>query len=151
MSLTEQFQKLASTYIEEHGRSTPSEIAAWLVQNGLWEPEPSDMIGQCARLVARAMRQEYIRDPQGRKVRAKHAVTIHDAGTQPAFWDDMRTATREHMAIAFQQRREQVVGDCRHLKADVDSYNDNQNSGENIKMVFDFTEDLIELEAAVTL
>jgi len=147
MSLTEQFQRLASTYIAEHGRATPTEIAAWLVHNKRWEPELSDMVRQCARLLARAMRQEYIVDPQGRKVRAKHAVTEHDSlGSQTAFWDDIRTASREHMHIAFQQRREQIVGDCRQLKTDVDSYNDNQNVGHPIQMIFDFTDDLAELE-----
>ncbi|MCS6305990.1 MAG: hypothetical protein H8K07_20345 [Nitrospira sp.] len=150
MSLTEQFQKLASNYIAEHGRATPTEIAEWLVHIKRWEPEPSDMVRQCAKLLARAMRQEYIVDPQGRKVRAKHAVMEHDdAGSQTAFWDDIRTATRNHMHIAFQQRREQIVGDCRQLKTDVDSYNDNQNTGYPIQMIFDFTDDLEELEAGV--
>jgi len=150
MSLTEQFQRLASRYISEHGRASPAEIAAWLVHNNRWRPEPSDMVRQCARLLARAMRQEYIIDPQGRKVRAKHAVTEHDSGSQTAFWDDIRTASREHMHIAFQQRREQIVGDCRQLKTDVDSYNDNQNAGSSLQMIFDFTDDLVELEAGVT-
>jgi hypothetical protein len=54
------------------------------------------------------------------------------------------------MEIAFQQRRQQIVGDCRQLKADVDSYNENYNSGEAIQTVFDFTEDLEELEAFST-
>ena len=64
-----------------------------------------------------------------------------------ALWDDIRTAPREHMAIAFQQRRQQIVGDCGQLKADVDSYNENKIPQAPIKMVFDFTEDLMEIEA----
>ena len=51
------------------------------------------------------------------------------------------------MAIAFQQRRQQIVGDCRQLKADTDSYNENNNTGKPIQMVIDFTDDLAELEA----
>ena len=151
MSLTEQFQKLASQYIADNGPATPAEIAAWLVHNNRWSPQPSDMISQCSKLLARAMRQEYFIDPQGRKVRAKHAATESDSGKQTAFWDDIRTASREHMSIAFQQRREQIVGDCRHLKTDIESYNDNQNDGAPIQMVFDFTEDLEELEAEIIL
>ena len=61
-------------------------------------------------------------------------------------WDDIRTASREHMQIAFQQRRQQIVGDCHQLKLDIDSYNENKNEGRPIKMVFDFTDDLSELE-----
>ena len=59
----------------------------------------------------------------------------------------MRVIYRD-MAAAFQQRRQQVVSDCRQLKVDVDSYNQNQNDGKPIQMIFDFTLDLAELELA---
>lgn len=52
------------------------------------------------------------------------------------------------MKISFQQRRQQIVGDCRQLKVDVDSYNDLNLDEEPIQTVFDFTMDLAELEAA---
>ena len=52
------------------------------------------------------------------------------------------------MQIAFQQRRRQIVGDCRQLKADVDSYNENSHPGQPIQMVFDFRNDLEELDSA---
>jgi hypothetical protein len=52
------------------------------------------------------------------------------------------------MEIAFQQRRQQILGDCRQLKTDVDSYNDNYNDAEPLQMVFDFTDDLAEDELA---
>jgi hypothetical protein len=55
------------------------------------------------------------------------------------------------MEIAFQQRRHQIVGDCRQLKADLDSYNDNYNAGEALQMVFDFTNDLADIEALAAL
>ena len=53
------------------------------------------------------------------------------------------------MATAFQQRRQQILGDCRQLKIDVDSYNENRWPDEPIQMIFDFTLDLAELEAVV--
>lgn len=144
-SIVEQFQILANEYIAENGRASAMDIAAYAVHNRLWQPEPSDMIRQCARLFARAMRQEYFIDPQGRRVRAKHAATL--SGEQTAFWDDMRTASPEHIRVGFQQRREQILGECKHLKMAVDSYNDNLNNGEPLQMIFDFTADLMELEA----
>ncbi len=55
------------------------------------------------------------------------------------------------MEVAFQQRRQQIVGDCRQLKTDVDSYNENANSEQPIQMVFDFTDDLAELDALKAL
>ena len=72
---------------------------------------------------------------------------VEKDGKQSAFWADMRKAPREHMEIAFQQRRQQIVGDCRQLKWDTDSYNQNHNTGTPIQMVFDFTLDLEEIEA----
>jgi hypothetical protein len=49
------------------------------------------------------------------------------------------------MELAFAQRRQQIVGDCRQLKTDVDSYNDRHPSERAIQLVFDFTNDLAEL------
>ncbi|MFB3815546.1 MAG: hypothetical protein ACE14L_15690 [Terriglobales bacterium] len=94
------------------------------------------------------MREEYITDPQGRTVRAKHVARYDRSGAQIALWADIRTASREHMELAFQQRRQQIVGDCRQLKLDVDSFNENRNSAEPIQIIFDFRDDLLELELA---
>jgi hypothetical protein len=63
-------------------------------------------------------------------------------------WDDIRTAPRDHMQMSFQHRRKGIVGDCRQMKVDVDSYNDAHANAEPIEIVFDFTMDLAELEAA---
>jgi hypothetical protein len=76
---------------------------------------------------AKAMREEYIVDPQGRTVRAKHAARIRQGNRQMTLWADIRTASQNHMAIAFQQRRQQILGECHQLKSDVDSYNENAN------------------------
>ena len=62
-------------------------------------------------------------------------------------WDDIRTASRSHMEVAFQLRRKHIVAECRQVKADVDSYNDTHPGEQPIQMVMDFTEDVEELEA----
>lgn len=54
----------------------------------------------------------------------KHPVSRKVAGEQIVVWDDIRTAPRKHMEISFRQRRERIVGDCRQLSVDADSYND---------------------------
>lgn len=92
------------------------------------------------------MGEEYFRDPQGRSVRAKHAVRID----QTTLWVDLRTDSRTHMEIAFQQRRQGIVGDCRQLKVDVDSHNQNINPGAPIQLVLNFTNDVLELEAVAS-
>lgn len=96
------------------------------------------------------MSEEYITDPQGRRVRAKHVARIKHDGEQLYLWADIRTADRKHMGVAFQQRRQQIVGDCLQLKTDVDSYNDNSKASPPIQLVLDFTHDVEEIEAAKT-
>ncbi len=122
-------------------------MAVWAIREKLWHPCPETVVAQCAEDLARAMREEYITDPQGRSVRAKHAVRVEKDGRQMSIWGDIWTADRRQMQIAFQQRRQQIVGDCRQLKRDADSFNQNRNSGDPIQLVFDFTDDLAELEA----
>lgn len=131
----------------ERWPAAAKDIAAWAIRNQKWKPQPSSIVAQCANHISEALRDEYITDPQGRRVRAKHAARILDHGKQISLWADIRTAPPEHMKIAFQQRRRAIVGDCRQLKLDVDSYNDNANDGSPIQMIFDFTDDLAELEA----
>lgn len=145
LTLTQQLQTIVRKYQEagEPWPATTKEIAAWGIVSGFWKPHPDSLIGQLAEQISRAMREEYITDAQGRTVRAKHAARYD----QSVLWEDIRTAPRSHMEIAFQQRRQQIVGDCRQLKTDVDSFNDNGEPGPTIQMVFDFSEDLAELEA----
>ena len=100
----------------------------------------------CAEQFSKAMRENYTTDPKGRRVRTKHAVVVTRKGVQTALWDDWNTAPRAHIVRAFQQRRDQIVGDCRQLKNDVDSYNEMNADEEPIQLVLDFTLDMVELE-----
>ena len=52
------------------------------------------------------------------------------------------------MEMAYAQRRQMIVGDCRQLRVDVDAYNDVHIQEPPIQMVFDFTVDLEELDGA---
>ena len=145
MSYVEQMQRIANEYFEA-GRSvtTAHEMAIWAIETGRWGPRAT-LINQCADELSKAMREEYFTDPQGRRVRAKVARRPQD-GKQTSLWSDMRIATRDHMETAFQQRRQQIVGDCHQLKNDVDSYNDNINPSDPIQMIFDFRDDSAEIE-----
>jgi hypothetical protein len=146
LNYVQQLQRIVNKYIEagEEWPATSHQIAKFAIDNHLWEAQKATVIDLCAEQLARAMREEYIHDPQGRVVRAKHAARV--LGQQTVLWADIRTASREHMVIALQQRRQQIVGDCRQLKADTDSYNENYNTGKQIAMIFDFTDDIAELE-----
>lgn len=146
MSYSEQMQKMVQTYRSSGGKwpASSREIAQWAISTRHWTPQASAIVAQCADQISKALRDEYYTDPQGRKVRINHAA--HSDGEQLVLWDDIRTATPEHMLLSFQQRRQQILGDCRQLKNDADSYNENRQPAVKIQMVFDFTLDLVESE-----
>lgn len=147
---TKQLQTIVADY-RRAGLAWPAPakaIAEWAVANGRWQLPPAAITQRCAEDIARAMREEYMTDPQGRRVRLKHPVARTINGEQYVLWDDIRTAPRSHMQMAFQQRRLAIVGDCRQLKTDVDSFNDSRSAEPPIQMIFDFTMDLAEIEAA---
>ena len=97
-----------------------SDLAVWPIKTGKWEP-PSDLVlRRCKQDFARALREQHILDERGLLIRAKHATRISGGERQQTFWGDIRKAPREHLILAFQQRREQIVGDCRQLDRDVE-------------------------------
>lgn len=145
MSYSEQLQKIVQEF-RDAGQlwpASPNDIAAWAIEQKKWLPQRVDLVQQCARQISQAMREEYITDPQGRSVRAKHCRRVE----QTTLWDDIRTADKNHMEIAFQQRRQHIFGECRQLNTDVDSFNENRSPDNPIQMSFDFTRDLEEMEA----
>ena len=148
-SFVERMQAIVTDYIEsgEPWPASTHQMASWAIQSQKWAPQRSSLVDICADQLARAMREEYITDPQGRRVRAKHAARVKRLGEQISIWDDIRTATREHMEAALKQRRKQIVGDCRQLKTDADSFNQNRSPEKPIQVVFDFTQDLAEFDA----
>jgi hypothetical protein len=143
---TEQLQNIINTYRASGGKwpATTKEMAAWAVSSKLWFPHPSAVVTQCAEELSRALRDEYVTDAQGRKVRSKHAASYGEGQEQTVLWDDIRTASPEHMHRAFQQRRHQILGDCKQLKTDLDSFNENRKPPKLIQIVFDFSLDLEE-------
>lgn len=151
MSYTEQLQRLADMYFEHHSEGTSREILRWAWENKLWEPHPDDFLRQGAEQLARAMREDYKKDPQGRDVRTKHVIKVERGGEQMCIWISDETATRDQMEMAFQYRRNQIVGDCKQLKKDADSYNENKNPGEPIQVILDFRDDVEEAELAELL
>lgn len=111
------------------------------------QPHPHSALRQCTRELSRALRAEYFTDASGHRVRAKHPVSKKgEDGQQMVLWDDIRTAPRGHMEISFQQRRKRIVGDCRQLKTDAESYSTAHADESPIQVEFDFTRDLRELE-----
>ena len=85
--------------------------------------------------------------PASRDQRHKHAARFPrgEDGSE-TLWGDIETAPPLFMEMAFKQRRQQIVGDCWQLKSDVDSYNDNATPTPRVELLFDFTDDMEEME-----
>ena len=150
---TEFLQDIINEYQKVTGdiRIKMKEVAAWAIKNGKWQASHRNAIKQCAHELARAASVEYYTDPQGRRVRKKHAVKqeiVNEEGEQKqlVFWADIETAPPDHMKLSLQQRRMYVLSDCKQLKTDLDSYNQNNRHGAEIQLSFDFTEDFEELD-----
>jgi hypothetical protein len=143
---TRQLWNIAEAY-QQSGEPWPAStrtIVRWARKKNLLTMREADIDVRLADDLSRALREQYYIDPQGRSVRTKHCARLKVNGEQQTLWDDLRTADRDFMTIASQQRRQQIVGDCRQLKRDVDSFNENHNPGDPLKMVFDFTYDVDE-------
>jgi hypothetical protein len=150
---TEQLLRVVKEYREagQPWPATKTDIAAWGYENGKLQLHPAAIVKQFAEEIARAMREEYVTDPQGRRVRAMHVAPVVMNGKTEYLWDEMTNespVTREHMRRAFQHRRHSIIADCRQLKLDIDSFNENWNTGAPIQTSFNFTDDLDELELA---
>jgi len=155
-SYADQMQRLVAEYRDagEPWPATSKDIARWLIREGKWNRSERTMVDLCARDVSRCMREEFHTDPQGRRVRTKHAAKFPAPGTedgQTTLWDDLRTAPREFMDRAFKGRRNQIVGDCVQLNTDVKSYNENVSPKNPILMLWDLTDDVEESEQVSTL
>lgn len=124
--------------------ATSLQMADWAIEHQIHIPQKLDYRKQLAREIAQTMREDYFTDPQGRRVRAKHVAED--------LWVDLRDKGAEQdrlKIISFQNRRQHVVGECRQLKTDVDSFNENYNRFEEpFQLILDFTDDVAELELA---
>lgn len=147
---TKQIEKIISDYrsANEPWPATKREIGAWAIKTGRWEIPESAILDRCANDIGEVMGEIYYTDKKGRRVRLLHPATVRRQGVLFTEWDDIRTAAPQHMRLAFQQRRKAIVGDCRQLKTDMDSYNDAHSDAPPLQISFDFNMDLAELEAA---
>ena len=145
----EQMQRIFDAYLAEVGHEPVSLdlVAEWAVVQGLWHPTPRSVFKLCREALADGLRQEKRVDEAGRWYRAKHSVRTSVGGVQLTLWADMDTAPRVFMEESFGQRRRSIVDDCYQVKQDVDHYNAHRAGDRKVQMVFDFTEDVAELEA----
>lgn len=150
-SMKKQALRIIQEYKETYGLKycNLDDVADWAIREGKYDLEESALKRQCKDLLGRALREERFTDAQGRRPRKYHAIRKEEKNGQMLWlWGDIETGDHKHMKVSFQQRRKEVVGDCSLLKTDVDSYNENFNKGEVIKLNLNFTNDVKETELA---
>jgi hypothetical protein len=147
---SEQMQAIFDRYTDEVDSSPVSldNVAAWAIEQGLYRPQPRDVVKLCREALAESLRQEKRIDAQGRKYRAKHSVRTNIGGVQLSLWADIDNAPRSFMEKSFSQRRKAIADDCFQVKQDVDHFNDENPTELPIQIVLDFTDDVAEMEAA---
>ena len=148
---TRQLQRIFREY-EAAGFPLPAalkDVADWAIRTGRWKAPASIEVSVCAREIGRAIREEYITDDRGKRVRVKHSVLTKRGDQTLHLWHDVRRADRGHMELAFAQRRMRIVGDCHQLHSDVEWYNDHHPEADSIQLVLDFTPDVAELDAVI--
>lgn len=147
---SEQMQAIFDRYTDEVDSSPVSldNVAAWAIDQGLYRPQPRDVVKLCREALAESLRQEKRIDAKGRKYRAKHSVRTNIGGVQLSLWADIDNAPRSFMEKSFSQRRKAIADDCFQVKQDVDHFNDENPTERPIQVVLDFTDDVAEMEAA---
>jgi len=146
-TFAEQLQRIVEDY-RAAGQPWPAstqQMAEWAVANDRYQLARGMAVSQCAVKIGRAMGLEHVRDRRGRSVRKYYAARVDRDGQLAMVWDDLN-ADRQFMEIAAANRRNHILGECRQLKTDIDSYNERKCPDEPLQIEFNFTLDLEELE-----
>ena len=127
-TLNEMMLDISDMYLASGG-SEPIDLdnlADFAIENSHWDRGQVQARQLCKKDFARAFRERYHVDGQGRNVRTYHAVKKNEGNKQHVFWADIRTVDGAHMEEAFSQRRRHIAGECKQLNNDVESYNDDE-------------------------
>lgn len=124
--------------------ATRAQIAEWAVAHDRYELTRGMAISQCAERIGKAMGLEHVTDRKGRSVRKYYAARLREDGQIVMKWDDW-DAARDFMEVAAANRRNQILGECRQLSTDMESYSDRHCPEARIQIDFNFNLDLEEL------
>jgi hypothetical protein len=114
------------------------EASDWALENGRYERAPISAKQQCMQDMRRALQQASFLDPQGNKVRAKHAVR-NWKGQQTTLYPDVRTGKPAMMKEAFRQSWDGIANDVKRHSIEKQSYDLNNPYGTILPMFnYDF-------------
>ena len=145
---------LKDKYLEAHPDEAPEvdpgRVAEWAIRKGLWKYIPQSPQEVLRRQLSRALRNDYIEDPQGREIRSYHPIAkevmTQDGLKRRSTWYPIFTTEPGFIRRAFQLRRRAAFADVAQLSLDFYSYNDNNIFGAALEPLdFDFNKDLEEM------
>lgn len=151
MKKEEQSAAILDRYIAEVNPDPVSldEVADWALLKGLYHPSPRDIRKMCRDDLAAGARAQKRFDGK-RWYRAKHSIRTNLGGVQLNLWADIdKNASRSFMEKSLSQRRRGVVNVCFSMKNDADHFNEANPKQAPLVMLFDMTDDVLELEAAM--
>src|ERR1035438_6420026 len=142
--------KYAETFPNEPLPLDPRKVAQWAYSTGLWRPRETAPQEVLRRKLCRALRHSYVRDPQGREVRANFAaieeVMTVDGPKRMSKWYPIIKAPAEVVRQALALDRKQALATVQQMKLDFDSYNENNEGHEVLPPLdLDFNKDLEEM------
>jgi hypothetical protein len=147
--MNKRIEYILTMYKQEHPGEPiePHMLAPWAIKRGLDKKQPPSREDMLRREISKELKNEYFRDPQGREVRANHAIPINvvtpDGVKRFSRWLSLFDAPAEHMRVSAQVRRKAAFADVRQLTLDLESWNENNKSGDTIPIPsFDFDQDI---------
>ena len=142
----EDILKAYAEYEREHpnGGVDIDKFAAWLLENKRWDIERPNILSLCKKEVTKVLRQQYIKDERGRKVRAKLTTKEKQGEIR---WHDLRTIPHPKMRNSVGHRRKQAAHDVYQLKLQLEFYAEHHSDRPHIYLSYDFTEDMQEMDA----
>ncbi|HME11195.1 MAG TPA: hypothetical protein VKG25_29330 [Bryobacteraceae bacterium] len=148
---SKKMQYIIDQYLAGHPNEGPDvmpwKVAEWAVPAGIYKPLPIDPTEQLRRLLCRSLRETYMRDPQGREVRANlpiiEEVVTRDGIKRGSHWYPLFKAPQKVARLSFALRRRAAFADIQQLHFDFMSYNDNNEDGVLLdEMDYNFNADL---------
>jgi hypothetical protein len=151
-SYAEQLEEIVEEYRNVTGATSVdlNLVAEWAVTTGRWSPYPQDIAKLARNHFARALRSIHSHDSQGRVVRKHHAVPITTESQTTFAWYRIENMDYAEMRASAQYRRNLILNDCKQLKRDTDSWNENYSDGLLVQPNFDFTLDVLEADTPDT-
>ena len=144
-SYNDQLVDYIRAYQKRHpGPVRMNKVAAWVYQQGLWEPRKISPVVILTRELKHAARESRITDPQGRKLRAMlpaklERIDIHGNRIFNVVWDHVFEMSTHHGLLFLSQQYENIEKQCRaHNRVKASIVDNNPNFGSVQLSLFDY-------------